>query len=82
MFEQLTPREAEVLRHLAAGLPAAAIASSSHVSEATVRTQIRAVLSKLGVQSQLQAVAVARRAGWLDRANPSARRVGHRLLGR
>lgn len=82
VFEQLTPREAEVLRHLAAGLPAAAIASSSHVSEATVRTQIRAVLSKLGVQSQLQAVAVARRAGWLDRANPSARRVGHRLLGR
>jgi len=83
VFERLTPREAEVLRHLAAGLPAAAIASSAHVSEATVRTQIRAVLSKLGVQSQLQAVAVARRAGWLDRAEPgSALRVGRRLLGR
>ncbi|GHE07965.1 response regulator transcription factor [Klenkia taihuensis] len=83
VFEHLTPREAEVLRHLAAGLPAAAIASSAHVSEATVRTQIRAVLSKLGVQSQLQAVAAARRAGWLDRPEPgSARRVGRRLLGR
>ena len=48
-----------------AGLPAAAIAAAGYVSEATVRTQIRAVLTKLGVTSQLQAVALARRAGWL-----------------
>lgn len=82
-FEQLTPREAEVLRHMAAGVPAAAIAAAAHVSEATVRTQIRAVLSKLGVQSQLQAVAAARRAGWLDRGTAgSPRRVGRRFLGR
>ncbi|SCX57195.1 DNA-binding response regulator, NarL/FixJ family, contains REC and HTH domains [Klenkia marina] len=65
-FEQLSPREAEVLRLLAAGQAAAGIARAAHVSEATVRTQIRAVLSKLEVQSQLQAVALARRAGWLD----------------
>jgi DNA-binding NarL/FixJ family response regulator len=64
-FRSLSPREDEVLHHLAAGLPAAAIAAAGYVSEATVRTQIRAVLTKLGVTSQLQAVALARRAGWL-----------------
>jgi DNA-binding NarL/FixJ family response regulator len=37
------------------------------VSEATVRSQIKSVLSKLGAASQLQAVAAARRAGWLER---------------
>lgn len=68
-FQQLSPREAEVLRSLAAGQAAAGIARAAHVSEATVRTQIRAVLSKLEVQSQLQAVALARRAGWLDLAD-------------
>jgi DNA-binding NarL/FixJ family response regulator len=67
-FTQLSRREDEVLRALADGQSAAAIASAAYVSEATVRTQIRAVLTKLGVTSQLQAVAVARRAGWLDRA--------------
>ena len=66
VFGQLSPREAQVLRLLAAGQAAAGIARAAHVSEATVRTQIRAVLSKLEVQSQLQAVALARRAGWLD----------------
>jgi DNA-binding NarL/FixJ family response regulator len=69
-FRSLSPREDEVLRHLAAGLPAAAIAAAGYVSEATVRTQIRAVLTKLGVTSQLQAVALARRAGWLDQPAP------------
>jgi DNA-binding CsgD family transcriptional regulator len=34
------------------------------VSLATVRTQIRGILNKLGVTSQLAAVALARRAGW------------------
>jgi DNA-binding NarL/FixJ family response regulator len=72
-FRSLSPREDEVLRSLAAGLPAAAIAAAGHVSEATVRTQVRAVLTKLGVTSQLQAVAVARRAGWLDPPRVPAR---------
>lgn len=67
-FAQLSRREDEVLRALADGRSAAAIAAAAYVSEATVRTQIRAILTKLGVSSQLQAVAMARRAGWLDRA--------------
>ncbi|HEX2074319.1 MAG TPA: response regulator transcription factor [Geodermatophilus sp.] len=65
-FRHLSPREDQVLRCLAAGMPAATIAATAHVSEATVRTQIRAVLTKLEVTSQLQAVALARRSGWLD----------------
>ncbi len=64
-FRSLSPREAEVLQYMAAGMPAASIAAASYVSEATVRTQIRAVLSKLQVSSQLQAVALARQSGWL-----------------
>ncbi|MGY1772051.1 LuxR C-terminal-related transcriptional regulator [Blastococcus sp. SYSU D00813] len=72
-FRSLSPREDEVLRHLAAGLPAAAIAAAAFVSEATVRTQIRAVLSKLQVSSQLQAVALARQSGWLQDGPEPAR---------
>lgn len=73
-FRSLSPREDEVLRRLAEGLPAAAIARAAYVTEATVRTQIRAVLTKLGVSSQLQAVAMARHAGWLDREPAPAAR--------
>lgn len=65
-FARLTPREAQVLTAVVAGESVAAIATRSQVSVTTVRTQIRAILAKLGVGSQLQAVALARRAGWPD----------------
>jgi DNA-binding NarL/FixJ family response regulator len=60
----LSRREGEVLALLAAGTTAEEIASSAFVSLTTVRTQIRAILHKLGVRSQLAAVAIARDAGW------------------
>lgn len=60
-WARLTPREREVLGRLAAGQRAAAIAAESVVSLATVRTQIRSVLTKLEVGSQLEAVALAQR---------------------
>lgn len=41
------------------------IARAWVVSEATVRSQVHAVLTKLSVRSQLEAVAAASRAGWL-----------------
>ena len=62
-FERLTPRERDVLAALVQGHSAEAIATSAFVSLTTVRSQIRSVLMKLGVNSQLAAVAVARRAG-------------------
>ena len=63
-FEQLTQREREVLAALADGLSAEEIAETQFVALATVRSQIRSVLKKLGVRSQLAAVAQAHRVGW------------------
>ena len=63
-FERLTPREREVFAALMDGKPAEVIATESFVSLATVRSQIRTILLKLGVNSQLTAVALARRNGW------------------
>ena len=65
-FERLSPREQEVLRELADGRGVEAISARAVVSQATVRTQVRAILTKLGVSTQLAAVARARQAGWLD----------------
>lgn len=67
-FRSLTPREQAVLDALVDGVAAADIADGACVSEATVRSQIRAVLTKLGVRSQLAAAAAARRAGWAREA--------------
>ncbi len=64
-FHCLTAREGQVLRALAEGVGVAAIAADWFVSEATVRSQVRGVLTKLGVTSQLEAVAAAHRCGWL-----------------
>ena len=63
-FSQLTAREQEVLGALMDGRSAEQIATDAVVSLATVRSQIRAILMKLGVHSQLGAVALARKAGW------------------
>jgi DNA-binding NarL/FixJ family response regulator len=63
-FRALTPKETLVLDGLAEGKSVECIASEWVVSEATVRTQVRGVLTKLEVRSQLAAVAKARSAGW------------------
>lgn len=60
-WARLTQREREVLARLVAGKRAGAIAEEFVVSVATVRAQIRSVLAKLEVGSQLEAVALARR---------------------
>lgn len=53
----LTPREREVLRLLYAGDSVARIAEIFEVSPTTVRSQVKSVLRKLDVNSQLAAVA-------------------------
>lgn len=63
-LERLTRREAEVLGHLHLGRQVREIAKLSFVSEATVRTQVKSVLTKLEVSSQIAAVGVAHQAGW------------------
>lgn len=61
----LTPREAEVLGHLAAGRRNAEIAAALAVSPRTVGHQVSAVLAKLGARSRTEAVAHAHRLGLL-----------------
>lgn len=67
-FSDLTPREREVLAGLVAGESAEEMARSSSVAISTVRTHVKSVLRKLGVNSQLAAVALAREWGWDDLA--------------
>jgi two-component system, NarL family, nitrate/nitrite response regulator NarL len=73
-FEALSSRERDVLRQIVEGQQAAAIAKTSYVSLATVRTQIRSILMKLDVTSQVAAVALARQGGWFDDLPPEAER--------
>jgi DNA-binding NarL/FixJ family response regulator len=73
-FDELTSREAHVLSALADGLSADEIAEQHYVALSTVRSQIRAVLQKLGVNSQLAAVAIADAHRWLLPSNPSSDR--------
>jgi DNA-binding NarL/FixJ family response regulator len=67
-FDRLTARERDVLAALVDGLTAEEIAEAQFVSLTTVRSQIRGILQKLGVRSQLAAVACANRVGWTPHA--------------
>jgi PAS domain S-box-containing protein len=57
----LTPRQSEVLALLEHGRSTAQIARELHLSQETVRNHVRHLLRALGVNSRLEAVAVARR---------------------
>ncbi len=63
LFEELTPRELEVLRLLADGLPNKAIARHLGISEHTVKFHVNAILGKLGAGSRTEAVVRATRLG-------------------
>ena len=62
-IESLTPREAEMLIEVAGGLDNGAIGEKLHVSEATVRTHVTHILSKLEARSRVQAVVMAYESG-------------------
>jgi DNA-binding NarL/FixJ family response regulator len=61
--DELTPREAEVLAHIAAGLSNAEIAATLYVSEATVKTHVNHIFGKTGLRDRAQLVGYAFRNG-------------------
>lgn len=63
-LDRLTVRERQVLAHLMKGHAVREIAAEGVVSEATVRTQVKSILAKLDVTSQLAAVGLAHRVEW------------------
>ncbi|OXM68435.1 LuxR C-terminal-related transcriptional regulator [Amycolatopsis vastitatis] len=62
---RLTPRELEVLRVMAVGLPNSEIAKKLFISEATARSHVLSILRKLRARNRTEAVANAYRDGLL-----------------
>ncbi len=63
-FAELTPREAEVLEHIARGLDNAQIAAHLGISGKTVRNNITRIFDKLAVENRSQAIVLARDHGF------------------
>ncbi|MEU3411656.1 MULTISPECIES: response regulator transcription factor [unclassified Streptomyces] len=61
----LTERETEVLRLAAEGLEAGEIADRLHLAPGTVRNYLTTVVTKLLARNRVDAIRIAREAGWL-----------------
>jgi len=59
VFSELTPRESEILCHLAEGQSNKVIANHLGISEGTVKLHVKSILRKLGVNSRVEAAVIA-----------------------
>jgi two-component system, NarL family, nitrate/nitrite response regulator NarL len=72
LVEQLTPRERQVIRMIAAASSSEEIASRLSISVNTVRSHIQSIFAKLQVHSRLEAAALAARHGLLWSPSPTS----------
>lgn len=70
LLEALTPRELEVALAIAQGLSNAEIAHQLFLSEATVKTHVRRILTKLHLRDRVQVVVYAYETGLVTPSNP------------
>jgi len=69
LLEELTPRETEMLQAIAEGLSNAEIAHKFFLSEATVKTHVRRILTKLHLRDRVQVVVYAYESGLVVPSN-------------
>ncbi|WP_354187945.1 response regulator transcription factor [Arthrobacter sp. UYCu712] len=70
LLDDLTPRETEMLGAMAEGLSNSEIAHRYFLSEATVKTHVRRILTKLHLRDRVQAVVYAYETGLVVPSNP------------
>ncbi|MDO8705319.1 MAG: response regulator [Sulfuricaulis sp.] len=58
-LSDLTPRELEILRHVAEGQSNKMIARALSITDGTVKLHVKAILRKLGVHSRVEAAVIA-----------------------
>jgi DNA-binding NarL/FixJ family response regulator len=66
----LTPREAEIFELVVRGLSNAEIGQQLFISEATVKTHVTHLLTKIGLRDRVQAVIAAYESGFVDGGSP------------
>jgi len=58
-FADLTPRELEILEHVAGGLSNKMIANALDITDGTVKLHVKGILRKLGMRSRVEAAVAA-----------------------